>query len=195
VSINLTVHAPMPGVLIAKFCAGAYGDWRIESIATVVGEGLPAARRLQMVEGATTGPDHVWQLCGVVSNSRYSTAAELVKLTAVSPALGRPEATAAALIPIRKTDAWWKMAQDDRRAIFEERSKHIARSMKHVPAVARRLHHARDLGEPFDFLTWFEFAPQHGHLFQELVEELRTTEEWQYVDREVDIRLVRETPR
>ena len=70
-----------------------------------------------MVEGATTGPDHVWQLRGVVSNSRYSTAAELEKLTAVSPALGRPEATAAALI-VRKM-AWWKMAQDDRRAILK----------------------------------------------------------------------------
>jgi hypothetical protein len=27
--------------------------------------------------------------------------------------------------------------------------------MKYMAAVARRLYHARDLGEPFDFLTWF----------------------------------------
>jgi hypothetical protein len=115
-SVNLTVHPPMAGVLVVTFCAGVSGDWRVESTATVVGEGLPAAQRLQMVEGTTAAPDGIWQLRGVISNSRYSTAAELEKLAAVSPALGRPEATAAALIAIRKTDAWWKMAQDDRRA-------------------------------------------------------------------------------
>src|SRR2546428_7160638 len=29
----------------------------------------------------------------------------------------------------------------------------------YLPAIARRLYHCRDLGEPFDFLTWFEYAP------------------------------------
>jgi hypothetical protein len=53
------------------------------------------------------------------------------------------------------------------------------------------LHHARDLGEPFDFLTWFEYAPEHANAFEELVAELRASEEWRYVEREVDIRLVR----
>lgn len=57
--------------------------------------------------------------------------------------------------------------------------------------MARRLHHSRDLGEPFDFLTWFEYAPQHTAAFEELVSELRATEEWKFVEREVDIRLVR----
>ncbi len=32
--------------------------------------------------------------------------------------------------------------------------------MRYLLAVARRLYHCRDLGEPFDFLTWFEYAPQ-----------------------------------
>src|ERR1700738_1025094 len=68
--------------------------------------------------------------------------------------------------PIRKSDAWWSMAQDERRAIFEERSGHIAKSMPYLPAIARRLHHARDLGEPFDFLTWFEYAPEHADAFE-----------------------------
>ena len=63
--------------------------------------------------------------------------------------------------------------------------------MKYLPAIARQLHHCRDLGEPFDFLTWFEYAPQHTEAFEELVNELRATEEWQYVDREIDVRLVR----
>ena len=70
----------------------------------------------------------------------------------------RPQATRAALIPIRKTAAWWDLAQDERRAIFEEQSRHIGIGMEYLPAVARRLHHSRELGEPFDFLTWFEYA-------------------------------------
>ena len=57
--------------------------------------------------------------------------------------------------------------------------------------MARRLHHGRDLGESFDFLTWFEYAPEHGADFEELVRRLRETDEWRYVAREVDIRLAR----
>ena len=63
--------------------------------------------------------------------------------------------------------------------------------MKYMPAVARRLYHARDLGEPFDFLTWFEYAPKDAELFEDLVRMLRSTDEWVFVEREVDIRLER----
>jgi hypothetical protein len=84
---------------------------------------------------------------------------------------------------------WWDLPQDERRAIFEERSRHVADSMKYMPAIARRLYHARDLGEPFDFLTWFEHAPRDTDLFEDLVRMLRATEEWMFVEREVDIRL------
>jgi len=65
--------------------------------------------------------------------------------------------------------------------------------LKYLPAIARRLHHCRDLGaaEPFDFITWFEFAPPAAPAFEQLLAELRATEEWRYVEREVDIRLVR----
>ena len=81
--------------------------------------------------------------------------------------------------------------EDLGRAILEERSRHIATGLRYLPAVARRLHHARELGEPFDFLTWFEYAPAAADEFEELVASLRGTEEWSYVDREVDIRLSR----
>ena len=96
----------------------------------------------------------------------------------------------AALIPIRKSDAWWALAQDERRAVMEDQSRHIRMGMKYLPAVARKLHHCRDLGEPFDFLTWFEYAPEDASAFEELVGLLRGTPEWKYVDREVDIRLI-----
>jgi len=52
--------------------------------------------------------------------------------------------------------------------------------------------HSRDIGEPFDFLTWFEYAPHHSEAFEDLVRTLRNTEEWRFVDREVDIRLERD---
>jgi hypothetical protein len=63
--------------------------------------------------------------------------------------------------------------------------------MQYLPAVARRLYHGRDLGEPFDFLTWFEYAPRDARAFEELVSRLRATPEWDYVEREIDIRLAR----
>ena len=62
----------------------------------------------------------------------------------------------------------------------------------YLPAVARRLYHGRDLGEPFDFLTWFEYAPHDTDAFEALVAKLRETTEWAFVEREVDIRLVRD---
>ena len=42
------------------------------------------------------------------------------------PRLGRPEATCAALIPIKKSAAWWELTQEERRQIFEDKSHHIA---------------------------------------------------------------------
>lgn len=53
---------------------------------------------------------------------------------------------------------------------------HAGFRLKYLPAVARRLHHCRDLGEPFDFLTWFEYAPADSEAFEELVDTLRETE-------------------
>lgn len=55
----------------------------------------------------------------------------------------------------------------------------------------RGLHHCRDLGpdEPFDFITWFEFAEADTAAFDKMLKALRASPEWQYVDREMDIRL------
>ena len=112
-------------------------------------------------------------------------------LKARQEALGRPQASLAALILIKKSAAWWDLAQDERRAIFEEQSQHNAIGLKYLPAIARQLFHCRDLGEPFDFLTWFEYAPEHADAFEDLVANLRATREWSFVEREVDIRLER----
>jgi hypothetical protein len=177
------------------FHGGAQGPWAVTRLVAVAGEGLAPVARLRVDAGAAEeAPDSVWRLAGVVGHARYATRAEIDTLAAVQPPLARPEATCAALIPIRKSPAWWALAQDERRAIFEETSHHTAIGLRALPAVARRLHHGRDLGEPFDFLTWFEFAPAQADAFEALVAALRATREWDFVEREVDIRLVRDAP-
>ena len=182
----------MPLPLQVAFVAGSSGTWRIDRISGVAGESLSPAERLAVIEGPVQrSPEGSWILRGTTSNARYTNREELKALSVKQEMLLRPQATRAALIPIRKTAAWWDLAQDERRAIFEEQSRHIGIGMEYLPAVARRLHHSRELGEPFDFLTWFEYAPEHADAFEEMVRRLRGTVEWRYVEREVDIRLSR----
>jgi chlorite dismutase len=174
-----------------SFVAAERGEWEIERVTPVRGDALPLARALSRIEGAkfVAPRDEAWLLRGVRSNERYVERGEKERLTAVQEGLGRPASRRAALIPITKSPAWWELAQDERRAIFEQRSAHIALGSRYLPAIARRLYHARDLGEPFDFLTWFEFSEEDAAAFDDLVGRLRETEEWRYVVREVEVRV------
>lgn len=176
------------------FAAGNEGTWRIRSMAPVIGDMLAPAERLSMAPASSAQIGDGcggWRLQGLISNIRYATSSELTSLRRVQEPLGRPAARCAALIPIRKSAAWWALAQDERRAIFEETSHHTAVGLAYLPAVSRQLFHCRDLGEPFDFLTWFEYAPEDASAFEALVAKLRQTAEWTYVEREIDIRLDR----
>jgi chlorite dismutase len=184
--------------MFTTFRGGQSGAWRVISLAPVKGETLAPVRSLSIVHAQAIAlpllPSPTsWRLAGVASHLRYVERAEQALLAEVPAALGRPEANCAALIPIRKSSAWWELTQAERRGIFEEKSRHIGASLKYLPMIARQLYHCRDLGEPFDFLTWFEYAPEHAALFEDLVGMLRATEEWTYVEREVDVRVVRET--
>ena len=164
------------------------------SVRAIVGEGLPTVARLAVTNGeGTFESEPVFCFRGVTSNERYLTRAEKTELVAVQQAIGRTTALFGALIPIKKSQAWWDLSQDERRAIFEERSAHIQVGRRALPHVARRLHHCRDLGgaEPFDFLTWFDFSADDAGRFDELLAALRNTEEWRYVEREVEIRVSR----
>lgn len=175
------------------FIGGDKGIWKVISMVTICGQPLENAPFIDILPNS---PDNlntgVWTLTGFTSNVRYAEKAEREKLLASQSDLGRSLATCAALIPIRKTETWWSMAQDERRKIFEAKSHHIETGLKYLPAIARRLYHCRDIGQPFDFLTWFEYAPEDSDNFEELVKALRETEEWKYVDREIDIRLVKQ---
>jgi chlorite dismutase len=175
---------------LISFIGGDTGCWETLSLTAVAGETLAKSARLNIVKGE----DHessigsLWTLKAVVSNLRYTNRSEKNALDQNSRALGQPEYDYAALIPIKKSDEWWALTQDERRKIFEEDSQHIRISSKYLSMISRQLHHCRDLGEPFDFLTWFEFSSGHAHAFDELLNALRKTEEWKFVTREIDIR-------
>lgn len=179
-----------------SFIGGDTGQWRVAKIEAIVGEPLSDVRKLDIAAGAASSSDPraAWVLRGITSNERYVVREERNQIVAKLLDLGRPKATCAALIPIRKNEAWWSLTQDERLSIFREQSNHTRIGLQYYPELARRLHHCRDLSEsePFDFLTWFEYEPAQEARFNKLLAALRAIEEWKYVEREVDIRLVRE---
>jgi chlorite dismutase len=180
--------------MFTTFRGGQSGAWRVTLNSAVKGEALAAVPALSITQNASIAlpilPSSTsWRLVGVTSHLRYVEKAEKEQLAEKHAPLGRKEATFAALIPIRKSAAWWELNQDERREILEAKSHHISGTLKYLPQVARQLYHCRDLGEPFDFITWFEYAPEHATMFEELVAMLRMTEEWNFVEREIDVRL------
>jgi hypothetical protein len=174
---------------IVAFAGGSSGRWQVTMMTTVTGEPIASVDRIAVGEADPHFPSAAWTLRGVASNTRYVKRRDVDTLATLQPRLGRETATQAALILIRKSESWWELAQDERLAIFEEESQHTAIGFASLPAIARRLHHSRDLGERFDFLTWFEFAPEHASTFDTMVARLRATKEWCFVEREIDIRL------
>ena len=179
-----------------NFVGGATGPWSVTRSSVIIGPILPEVNAIDIVDGnGIPDADADWVLRGVTSNERYVTRPEKEKLIEQQELIGRTTSTHAALIPIRKTAEWWALTQDERRKIFEESSKHIAIGLDYLPAIARRLHHCRDLEtqEPFDFLTYFEFNESDEGAFDKLLSKLRDSEEWNYVDREIDIRMTRNT--
>ncbi|MEO6738756.1 MAG: chlorite dismutase family protein [Chthoniobacteraceae bacterium] len=185
-----------PNPRLFSFVGGNDGPWKKTAARAVTGETLPVIERLNIVTGNVAAPHAgaAWVLRGVTSNERYVTRQEKDQLLAKQQGLGRPEADCAVLIPIKKNAEWWAMTQDERRQIFEAQSHHTQIGLDYLPAIARRLHHCRDLAEVerFDFLTWFEFAKVDTAEFDKLLVRLRASEEWKYVEREVEIRFTRD---
>jgi chlorite dismutase len=173
------------------FSATHHGPWAVVNQTTVAGAPLSTASHIRVQAGAPAQAPGLWSLRGITSNERYVERVEREALVSRQVGLGQAGHTCAALIPIRKSAAWWGLTQDERRHVLEAQSQHIRLGMNYLPQIARRLHHCRDLSdkEPFDFLTWFEYAPHDAVLFDELLGALRGSPEWAYVERETDIRL------
>ena len=68
--------------LFVSFVAGPTGLWKIDRVTPVVGESLPQADRLQVIESPTLQSSVLggWGLRDVTSNTRYSTHAEAVAI-------------------------------------------------------------------------------------------------------------------
>ena len=175
-----------------NYIGGLTGSWHVTKATTLSGTPLKAATHVEVTNGSAGRPTagSAWVLRGVISTTRYVTREERNPFQAFQ--MKSTETACAALIPIRKSAAWWNLARDERREMIEARSRHIATALRFLPAIARRLLHGRDLGEPFDVVTWFEYAPRDVAIFDDLAGALRSSEEWQYVEREIDIRLIRD---
>src|ERR1043166_1271521 len=87
------------------FVGAPAGTWVVTRLDAVSGEPLPLVSGLDIVRNAGVPPDAAWSLRGISGHARYVERREKSMLDAASPPLGRPEATRAALIPIRKSNA------------------------------------------------------------------------------------------
>ena len=117
--------------MFTVFRGGQSGAWRVTRVAPVKGAGLARMPALSVVHSLSIALPILpsitsWRVAGVASHVRYVERAEKDQLVAVQAGLGRPEATSAALIPIKKSAAWWELTQEERRQIFEDKSHHIA---------------------------------------------------------------------
>lgn len=180
-------NGPVPEPLLVTFVGGFEGLWRMEGMTAPRGEPLRPAARLAVVEGAgAQAPEGRWSLRGVADHRPGGEGRE-----DEGHALGRPDARCAALVAIRQSPAWWEQADKEGPDFLAERRRALVGEPDDAPAVARRLHHSRDIGDPFDFLAWFEFHPDQQAAFYDLLARLRATEEWSSVEREVDVHLIR----
>src|SRR5690242_18655278 len=94
-----------------SFLGGTFGPWRVVRMQTVAGEALATVERLSVFSGPDfqVPEETKWLLRGLTSHERYVSRVEHDQLVARQANLGRPEATCAALIPIRKTAPWWSL--------------------------------------------------------------------------------------
>jgi hypothetical protein len=94
-----------PRPLLVSFIASGQGAWRIERIDTIVGESLPAADRLEVVESPSPSLSvaPAWVLRGVTSNVRYTNRLELDALQQSQEPLNRPLASKRGVASIQKT--------------------------------------------------------------------------------------------
>ena len=183
-----------PAEVLLNYIGGSTGSWRVNGVTTHSGAPLKTATHVEIVKGKTCRPPmgSSWVLRGVVRNTRFVTREDRPTLEPRYLKQGPVESTCAALLPIRKSAAWWNLEHDERQEIIEARSRQLGRGMRFLPAIARRFLYGRDLGDPFDMVTWFEYSSRDQSIFDDLAGALRSSMEWQYIEREVEIRLVKE---
>lgn len=178
----------------------------VQAVSGPVPAALASARTLVRLESAFPIPpdldasegDSFCSFRGMTRHLHYTNAVQRLELNARSHAeLGPSGQTTAVLIPIRKSEDWWQLAQDERQSHFHEGGPgkpegHTAIGMRYTDRIFRRLYHCRYGGapSPYDFLTYFEFPKVLAPEFRKLLAELRDrarNPEWGYVENEFEI--------
>src|SRR5262249_7421222 len=175
--------------------------YRVDQIVAVRGEpgvAIKPGSTLVRVETAArlpaTAESPKLLLKGVPQHLEYMSKAQRDKLSS-RPEFPPSGDTVAVVIPIRKSDAWWALAHDERAVHFEQtegKKGHTAVGAPYVDRIHRKLYHTRYAVETrdHDFITYFEFERKHTDDFKRLLAGLRDTEqnpEWKYVDHEYEI--------
>jgi hypothetical protein len=204
--------APADAVALRKYFADGKPSltrYRVEKVVRVRGEPgirLAAGSSFVRVEIASRLPGRAEArklgllMQGVPQHLEYTSRAERDDLTRRSRApLPAGKDTLAVVIPIRKSAAWWALAQDERNAYFQKQKGHkghTAIGAEYVDRVYRKLYHTRYAVQTrdHDFITYFEFRREHEGDFKRLLAKLRDVKqnpEWKYVDREYEIWLTK----
>ena len=133
---------------------------------------------------------------GVVRHLQYTSEELRKELTAQSAKeYASSDKTMAVFIPIRKSAAWWSLAQDARQEHFHKKtsgSNHSSVGLRYADKIYRKLYHARyfDTLPDYDFLTYFEFKEEDAGIFRSLLKDLRDPElnqEWKFVEMETEV--------
>lgn len=171
------------------YIGGSNCAWKVTEQFTRCGEPLPVVSHVEMVQGRMESmpAGTSWILSGHVRNTRY-VSREQFHSWGFDP-YSRP--ICAALIPIRRSPEWRQLANRTRREIILSQSHAAVRGLQSLSAILRAWRHRCDLSEQFDDVTWFEYELQDAAAFDDLLADWRASEEWKYVDRECDIRLIR----
>lgn len=171
--------------------------YRVNAIQRVTGAaigGVEVGALLVRVESSAPFDTDAGPFIGVTQHLVYAHAHERRELLRVSAPESGPLAV---LIPIRKTDSWWALAQDERDALLRPApgSGHIAIGARFASRIYRKLYHARYAGgSEWDFLTYFEFPAECSDDFRDLLQALRdpaSNPEWAYVERESELWMTR----
>lgn len=148
----------------------------------------------------SSGGSSVIEFYGVTQHLHYTSDAQRKELDRHSVTELEPsDQTMGVLIPIRKSEEWWKLSQDQRQSYFQKTDAHeghTAVGLKYVDRIFRKLYHSRYLNAvlSYDFLTYFEFKDVYENDFRTLLSELRDTNhnpEWTFVDREFEIWMIK----
>ena len=186
---------------------GKIDHYTIREVVPVIGEAptnLMQSKNVLRIETSmpfseetlSHGDSSVIQFHGIRQHLHYTSEAQRQELSRnARPEVEPSDHTTAVLIPIGKSEEWWKLPQDQRQAYFQKSDAHpghTAIGLKYVDRVFRKLYHSRYLNAAlgYDFLTYFEFEDTYADDFKTLLAELRDTNtnpEWAYVNREFEI--------